>query len=142
MGLTLAMCHFNENVFRESSRLWTDHCTPTSSTQNTNLETKLYMKWLFHLLITSTCIYLYTFEYKPPYYEFINGDPDENIMKQVVCEQKHRPLFNPLWKQNVIMNELTRLTEELWVEMPNARLNALRLKKSINKIRLINVEKC
>ena len=64
MGLTLAMCHFNENVFRESSRLWTDHCTPTSSTQNTNLETKLYMKWLFHLLITGTCIYLYIFEYK------------------------------------------------------------------------------
>ena len=33
------------------------------------------------------------------------------------------------------MNEFVRLTEELWVEMPNERLNALRLKKSISKIK-------
>jgi TGF-beta receptor type-1 len=78
---------------------------------------------------------LYTFEYKPPYYEFITGDPDENLMRQIVCEQNHRPILNPLWRQNPIMNELVRLTEELWVEMPNERLNALRLKKSITKIK-------
>ncbi len=78
---------------------------------------------------------LYTYEYKPPYYEFIAGDPDENLMRQIVCEQNHRPVLNPLWRQNVIMNEFVRLTEELWVEMPNERLNALRLKKSISKIK-------
>ncbi len=32
------------------------------------------------------------------------------------------------------MNELTQLTEELWVENSNGRLNALRLKKSLNSI--------
>lgn len=79
---------------------------------------------------------IYTYEYKPPYFEYISGDPDENVMKQIVCDQKHRPSINNLWRQHKLMNELTRLTEELWVDNPNERLNALRLKKSLNKIKM------
>jgi hypothetical protein len=82
-----------------------------------------------------------TFEYKPPYYEFIQaGDPDDNLMTQIVCEQRHRPSFNSAWKQSPIIAQLMLLTDELWVEMPNERLNALRLKKSINKIKVNNSE--
>ena len=78
----------------------------------------------------------YSFEYKQPYYEYIaGGDPDENMMRQVVCEQRQRPVVSPLWRLSPLMYEMTRLTEELWVERPNERLNALRLKKSIGKVR-------
>lgn len=75
------------------------------------------------------------FEYKPPYYEWINGDPDEPIMKKIVCEEKFRPLINPLWKNDLIMKELTNYTQELWVDDPDARLNPLRLKKSLIKVK-------
>lgn len=78
---------------------------------------------------------VYSFEYKMPYFEYIQGDPDEALMYKIVCEQKLRPSVSNLWKQNKIMNQLMRLTEELWVENPNERLNALRLKKSLTKLK-------
>lgn len=77
----------------------------------------------------------YSFEYKLPYFEYLAIDPDESTMKQIVCDQKLRPGISQLWKQNKIMHELSLLTEELWVENPNERLNALRIKKSITKIK-------
>ncbi len=78
---------------------------------------------------------MYAYEYRLPYYEHIQADPDEMQMIQVVCEKKKRPEINPLWRQVPILNELTHLTEELWVENANGRLNALRLKKSLNQIK-------
>ncbi len=78
---------------------------------------------------------LYVYDYKPPYYECLLGDPDEAVMKQIVCDEKIRPVCNSLWANNRIMSELAALTEELWVEEPNERLNALRLKKSLAKIK-------
>ncbi len=77
---------------------------------------------------------IYSYEYKMPYYEYIPMDPDDIQMRQIVCEQKLRPEINQLWKQTNILNELTQLTEELWVENSHGRLNALRLKKSLNSI--------
>jgi TGF-beta receptor type-1 len=77
---------------------------------------------------------IYIYEYKLPYYQYLPMDPNDLQMKQIVCEQKLRPEINYLWKQINIMNELTQLTEELWVENSNGRLNALRLKKSLNSI--------
>ena len=77
---------------------------------------------------------VYLYEYKMPYYEYIPMDPDDIQMRQIVCEQKLRPEINQLWKQVNIMNELTQLTEELWVENSHGMLNALRLKKSLNSI--------
>jgi len=77
----------------------------------------------------------YTYDYKLPYYEYIQSDPDEQQMIQIVCEKKKRPEINPLWTQVPILSELTHLTEELWVENAKGRLNALRLKKSLNQIK-------
>lgn len=77
----------------------------------------------------------YSYDYKLPYYEHVQSDPDEIQMKQLVCDEKIRPEINNLWRQIPILNELTELTEELWVENANGRLNALRLKKSINQIK-------
>ncbi|CAF1134504.1 unnamed protein product [Brachionus calyciflorus] len=79
---------------------------------------------------------VYSFEYKMPYFEYIQGDPDEALMYKIVCEQKLRPSVSNLWKNNKIMSHLMHLTEELWVENPNERLNALRLKKSITKLKM------
>ena len=83
----------------------------------------------------------YSFEYKMPFFEYIQGDPDEALMCKIVCEQKLRPSVSNLWKQNKIMNQLMRLTEELWVENPNERLNALRLKKSLTKLKIDLVDR-
>lgn len=86
-----------------------------------------------------------TLDYQPPYFEHVNGDPDETQMVQIVCEQKYRPVFNNLitnrssneesTPSGLILDELVKLTEQLWVENPNERLNALRLKKSLNKLK-------
>lgn len=86
-----------------------------------------------------------TLDYQPPYFEHVNGDPDETQMVQIVCEQKYRPVFSNLitnrrsnedsTSTGLILDELVKLTEQLWVENPNERLNALRLKKSLNKLR-------
>ena len=73
-------------------------------------------------------------EYKLPYFDYVPMDPEEAQMKQIVCELKHRPEINPLWRKVVIMSDLAQLTEELWVENADGRLNALRLKKSLNLI--------
>jgi serine/threonine protein kinase len=77
---------------------------------------------------------IYSYDYKLPYHEYIQSDPDELQMKQLVCDQKIRPEVNNLWREVPILNELTQLTEELWVENADGRLNALRLKKSLNQI--------
>lgn len=77
----------------------------------------------------------YTYEYRLPYNEYIQSDPDDTQMKLLVCDQKKRPEINQLWRDVPILNELTHLTEELWVENADGRLNALRLKKSINLIK-------
>lgn len=79
--------------------------------------------------------YAYSYEYKMPYYEYVQADPEELQMKQLVCDQKKRPEINALWRKVPILNELSHLTEELWVENANGRLNALRLKKSLNLIK-------
>ncbi|RNA19827.1 TGF-beta receptor type-1 isoform X4 [Brachionus plicatilis] len=78
---------------------------------------------------------LCSFEHKMPYFEYIQGDPDEALMSKIVCEQKIRPSVCAEWRHNKIMSGLLRLAEELWVENPDERLNALRLKKSLSKIR-------
>ena len=90
---------------------------------------ELLRRTKFELLNT-----IYIYEYKLPYYQYLPMDPNDLQMKQIVCEQKLRPDINSLWKQINIMNELTQLTEELWVENANGRLNTLRLKKSLNSI--------
>jgi hypothetical protein len=77
-----------------------------------------------------------TNEYKPPYYEFILvDDPGDDLMKTIVCDNKCRPVFDSAWKDVHVMKELMELAQDLLVESPNERLNSLRLKKSMNKIK-------
>jgi hypothetical protein len=75
-------------------------------------------------------------DYKLPYYEYLSGtDPDEILMRQIVCEQRLRPGTSLLWRTNGVMREFCTLTEELWGENPDSRLNALRIKKSLAKLK-------
>ena len=77
---------------------------------------------------------VYVHDYELPYQQFIPMDPDESQMKEIVCEKKLRPGIIPIWKQINVMSELSELTEELWAENSHSRLNALRLKKSLNAL--------
>lgn len=77
---------------------------------------------------------VYVYDYELPYQQYIPMDPNDLQMKEIVCDKKLRPGINALWKQTNVMNELTELTEELWTENSHGRLNALRLKKSLNSI--------
>jgi hypothetical protein len=72
-------------------------------------------------------------DYLPPYNEHLPIDPNEILVKKVVCELKLRPGINKSWKSHRIIDEFTALIEELWNENPDARLNAFRVKKSIDK---------
>ena len=75
--------------------------------------------------------------YVEPYHEFYNEETlDEARLIQAVCVDKMRPRLKSEWKENAILGELIELTEELWTDAPNERLNSLRIKKSLNKIRL------
>ena len=84
---------------------------------------------------TMSYFHEYEYEYQMPYYEFVGVDPDEAQMRQIVCDEKRRPEMNPLWYRVPLLREMTRLTEELWCENASGRLNALRLKKSLNLLR-------
>lgn len=85
---------------------------------------------------------VYSFEYKLPYYEYINNqtDPDEALMKQIVCDLEHRPVLLPQWNEHTIMKDLTQLCTESWDKNPNARNTALRIKKSLARIAQKNQE--
>jgi serine/threonine protein kinase len=78
----------------------------------------------------------YSHDYSLPYQEQVGMDPTEEIMKQVVCEQKVRPQVNELWKEVPLLAEMAGLLDELWVDKPTQRLSALRVKKSLVKIKL------
>jgi TGF-beta receptor type-1 len=74
-------------------------------------------------------------DYKMPYYEYLPiQDPDLEQMYKIVCIDKMRPELQNKWKLNPILNEFTQIIEELWNENSYARLNALRLKKSLNSL--------
>jgi serine/threonine protein kinase len=75
----------------------------------------------------------YTSEYKPPYFEY-TLDPDEEQMENIVCTMKQRPSIMDKWREVPVMSQFTNLVEELWVDKPNARLNSLRVKKSLIQI--------
>jgi hypothetical protein len=83
--------------------------------------------------------------YKPPYGEYLTNSIDETIneieLKRVVCELKQRPTLKSEWRTHTMFNEFCDILDELWTGEPNERLNAFRLSKTLNKIRLNYEEK-
>jgi len=83
---------------------------------------------------------LHSTPYKPPYGEYLTNSIYETIndieLRRVVCELKQRPTLKSEWRSHSIFNELCDILDELWTGEPNERLNAFRLSKTLNKIKL------
>lgn len=72
--------------------------------------------------------------YEAPYQEFIKGDPTTDEMYRIVCEQKIRPPLSVRWTKYAPMRDYTALMRECWYEKPQARLSALRIRKTLGDI--------
>lgn len=42
-------------------------------------------------------------EYQPPFYDMVPNDPSFEIMKEVVCVEKKRPLFPNEWNSDKVL---------------------------------------
>ncbi|XP_058696367.1 activin receptor type-1C [Poecile atricapillus] len=75
-----------------------------------------------------------TEEYQLPYYDLVPSDPSIEDMRRVVCEQKLRPSIPNQWQSCEALRVLGRLMRECWRASGAARLTALRVKKTISQL--------
>jgi len=72
-------------------------------------------------------------EYKMPYEDHVDPDPEISEMHNVVCNLKIRP-HNKDWPQHQVLESVWKLLEECWCSNPSSRLTALRIKKNLSTI--------
>lgn len=70
-------------------------------------------------------------EFRLPYYDVVPTDPSLEDMKAAVCDKKIRPTCPNRWHESEQLTSLNKLMKECWYENPEARLTALRIKKSL-----------
>ncbi|KAL2096983.1 hypothetical protein ACEWY4_006190 [Coilia grayii] len=73
-------------------------------------------------------------EYKPPFYDLVPSDPSFDDMRKVVCVEQQRPFIPNRWFSDPTLSALVKLMKECWYQNPSARLTALRIKKTLDKI--------
>ncbi|XP_055347719.1 TGF-beta receptor type-1-like [Paramacrobiotus metropolitanus] len=73
-------------------------------------------------------------EYELPYANDVPGDPDVGQMREVVVVKKTRPSIHNQWSTREPMQTMCRLMRECWYPNPQARLTALRVKKTIAQL--------
>ncbi|XP_072313249.1 activin receptor type-1 [Eucyclogobius newberryi] len=73
-------------------------------------------------------------EYKPPFYDQVPNDPSFEDMRKVVCVEQQRPFIPNRWFSDSTLSALVKLMKECWYQNPSARLTALRIKKTLDKI--------
>ncbi|XP_077394165.1 activin receptor type-1 [Festucalex cinctus] len=73
-------------------------------------------------------------EYKPPFYDQVPNDPSFEDMRKVVCVEQQRPFIPNRWFSDPTLSALVKLMKECWYQNPSARLTALRVKKTLDKI--------
>lgn len=73
-------------------------------------------------------------EYKPPFYDLVPNDPSFDDMRKVVCVEQQRPFIPNRWFSDPTLSALVKLMKECWYQNPSARLTALRIKKTLDKI--------
>ncbi|MEQ2294232.1 activin receptor type-1 isoform X2 [Girardinichthys multiradiatus] len=73
-------------------------------------------------------------EYKPPFYDQVPSDPSFEDMRKVVCVEQQRPFIPNRWFSDPTLSALVKLMKECWYQNPSARLTALRIKKTLDKI--------
>ncbi|XP_046859643.1 activin receptor type-1-like [Xenia sp. Carnegie-2017] len=73
-------------------------------------------------------------EYQPPFYDMVPNDPSFEIMKEVVCVEKKRPLFPNEWNSDKLLNGTMAIIKECWSQNSAARLTSLRIDKKLSKL--------
>lgn len=72
--------------------------------------------------------------YEAPYQQFVSIDPSTEEMREVVCVKKVRPPLSHRWTKFAPMRDYTTLMRECWYGKPQARLSALRIRKTLGDI--------
>eukprot|EP00058_Branchiostoma_floridae_P010516 XP_002596004.1 hypothetical protein BRAFLDRAFT_59353 [Branchiostoma floridae] len=73
-------------------------------------------------------------EYQLPYYDCAPHDPSYEDMRRIVCIERQRPSIPNRWHTDEVLRPMAKLMSECWAHNPNARLTALRVKKTISKM--------
>ncbi|CAI9726163.1 morphogenetic receptor type-1B-like [Octopus vulgaris] len=71
-----------------------------------------------------------------PYYDYLSPDPSYEDLKRVVCIEKKRPLIPNRWVSDHYLSKMSKVMSECWLHHPAARLTALRVKKTLGKIKI------
>lgn len=74
-------------------------------------------------------------EYQVPYFDMLPGDPSFDEVRKVVLTEKRRPSIPNRWHRDETLQTMAKLMTECWAQHPAARLTALRVQKTMNKLK-------
>lgn len=74
-------------------------------------------------------------DYALPYHDVVPTDPSFDDMYEVVCSKCIRPQIPKRWEDDELLQVMAKIIVESWHPNPDARLTALRIKKTLGKIR-------
>ncbi|KAM6214660.1 activin receptor type-1-like [Rhynchocyon petersi] len=73
-------------------------------------------------------------DYRPPFYDMVPNDPSFEDMKKVVCVDQQTPSIPNRLTADPVLSGLAQMMRECWYPNPSARLTALRIKKTLQKL--------
>ncbi|XP_012381589.2 activin receptor type-1-like isoform X3 [Dasypus novemcinctus] len=73
-------------------------------------------------------------DYRPPFYDAVPNDPSFEDMKKVVCVDQQTPTIPNRLTADPVLSGLAQMMRECWYPNPSARLTALRIKKTLQKL--------
>ncbi|KAF5928507.1 hypothetical protein HPG69_015113 [Diceros bicornis minor] len=73
-------------------------------------------------------------DYRPPFYDLVPNDPSFEDMKKVVCVDQRTPTIPNRLAADPVLSGLAQMMRECWYPNPSARLTALRIKKTLQKL--------
>ncbi|XP_072034860.1 TGF-beta receptor type-1-like [Amphiura filiformis] len=73
-------------------------------------------------------------EHQLPYYDMVPPDPSIDEMRKVVCTDRLRPSIPNRWNSIEALRVMAKIMKECWYHNGAARLTALRIKKSLNTL--------
>ncbi|XP_020821886.1 activin receptor type-1-like isoform X2 [Phascolarctos cinereus] len=79
-------------------------------------------------------------DYRPPFFDMVPNDPSFEEMKKVVCVDQQTPNIPNRLAADPFLSGLAQTMRECWYPNPSARLTALRIKKTLQKL-CANLEK-
>lgn len=74
-------------------------------------------------------------EYCAPYGDIVPSDPTIEDMKKVVCVDGQRPIIPERLQTNSVLRNIQKIFVECWAAKSYSRLTALRIKKSLKRIK-------